>query len=370
MIKGDTTQALCFSVTGEFLTQHARDRQAERGWDDAIRFLTESLDGCTADHAMQVLRGRMRIVGDSRNDDVGLEQEEPATSAKVAAAECELYAGYVREGSTWWRPYATVTSWARRDAEPGESQGRLSRYGPVLEEKPPSGRDRAKEWRATVTKARSMHYARNPTADRAEICKGTVVLFKRVDPPPWWWEAAAGWDEALDEMRKRGWGMEELGAAQYEPDPVKHTTSPGLLMPLGFDLPDVEGSSRFDPEAVAGTLAAIRGDAPSPPNLCDPEKAQNGYILPEGQVYSCLYHGHRDLASALLREQGKESDDPEKEADRLGWIRLQRSALGGTLHGLTCRRPTDRQRHAWEEWCAFHKVDPDSLQELEPGDDL
>lgn len=58
----------------------------------------------------------------------------------------------------------------------------------------------------------------------------------------------------------------------------------------------------------------------------DPElRSGAGYVLKDGRFYPCVYMGHSALASKLSEKLGISEDDPEKGAERLGWVRVSTS---------------------------------------------
>ncbi len=58
-------RTMCFVVTGEFITEHARSLWAERCPDRAVGLLMKGLQGIDLGQAMGVLTGKSKLVGDS-----------------------------------------------------------------------------------------------------------------------------------------------------------------------------------------------------------------------------------------------------------------------------------------------------------------
>jgi hypothetical protein len=59
------SRVACFVVTGEFLTEHARQLWAESRPDRAVRLLLDGLHGINVGQVVDVLTGRRRLTGDS-----------------------------------------------------------------------------------------------------------------------------------------------------------------------------------------------------------------------------------------------------------------------------------------------------------------
>ena len=53
---------MCFTVEGEFLTDHFRGLVLEHKWEDAIEGLKNSIIGFTYDHAVSLLKGETKLI--------------------------------------------------------------------------------------------------------------------------------------------------------------------------------------------------------------------------------------------------------------------------------------------------------------------
>jgi hypothetical protein len=94
-----------FSVSGDFLTQTARDLVLSEEYDRAMNFLSQSLSGISLEQVTEVLSGASRLTG---VNDIGLEEDPDAAGYQKQLAY--IYAGRqrIRHGGsyTWWKPVA------------------------------------------------------------------------------------------------------------------------------------------------------------------------------------------------------------------------------------------------------------------------
>ncbi|UTC29742.1 hypothetical protein BAJUN_01120 [Bajunvirus bajun] len=105
-------KTVCFTVTGEFLTDFARTRVIEGRWDHGLRTLVEGLHGMTTDQAIAILKGDQKLIGDSN---VGVDMV-PDDDAEHKAAFDRLFAGvYLDSDGRVLRPYAVVSTWGPED---------------------------------------------------------------------------------------------------------------------------------------------------------------------------------------------------------------------------------------------------------------
>lgn len=105
-----STHVVHFSVSGEFITGHARDLVQEGNWRGAYDFLMDTLHGIDAQAALDIVQGTKKLTG--VND---LELEDDDCQAEVEGwlnwqfLHCIAFAGKV------FRPYGYVTSLRRDD---------------------------------------------------------------------------------------------------------------------------------------------------------------------------------------------------------------------------------------------------------------
>lgn len=108
------TARIPFRVTGEFITNFARDLVLEGKWDRALRNLMDTLHGMTYDFAIKILSGESRLIG--VNNDIELVDELQEEAAKYQKKVAWLYAGTIRlTDDICFRPYAWVSNWGPAD---------------------------------------------------------------------------------------------------------------------------------------------------------------------------------------------------------------------------------------------------------------
>lgn len=76
------TEQVSFSISGEFITDYARNRTLEGEWDSAREFLKNSLIGMTDEQAFYVITGEAKITGDSSLNNITMEQDNESEEYK------------------------------------------------------------------------------------------------------------------------------------------------------------------------------------------------------------------------------------------------------------------------------------------------
>jgi hypothetical protein len=69
-----------FTITGAFVTQHARKLWAEGHAAEALRFLMEDMEGMTEEIALLICTGKKKLVG--KNAEIGLEDDKATTDSR------------------------------------------------------------------------------------------------------------------------------------------------------------------------------------------------------------------------------------------------------------------------------------------------
>lgn len=389
-----TTQHLTFQVHGPDLVQIARDVFAERTWETALHMLQESLDGLDTDTATAILSGRKTLTG---VNDLELVDETPEVRREWEQRLADMLCGFAKFKDHWFRPYGYTDCFTGADVYNGEFTNRWT-PPPNHHGVPPAvfgGHANMGQWGAY----RSLYHARRPSDDLLTYAdidgRTTGVLWEQVLSPPFWlWPKraapigkvhgvswlggpeAADFQSALEEfltqrrLRRmtpppekfstpRTANPESGATHRSEPEDITIERLPdkGILSELAQEMI----SQGCDPDVVAGTLAAVTGrqDQTSKPEPSDVRASQSGYILRDGAFYACAYMEHRALARRLfLWAEQQDVEDPEKLAEKRGWIRLQKSATGGI--NIDCpRHPTDAQAAALVEFKWRHGIGDD-----------
>lgn len=219
-----TQHVVHFSIDGEFLANHARDRVCEGAWERALKLLTEDLEGMTHEMAIAVLKGEADLTGSSA-DEAGIGIKELPKDGKKAQEMAKqlhfLYGSAFRYREKYWKPYARVTSWGEADSLFAfEDQ-----VGHVLETT--GSRFFAdKLW----ARKRSLFYADDRVHDMLVIfpvskTQDAFILCKEAPMPPLWLDVPVGPpDRVLLDMLKNGLVLPERGEA-YRGAPVEKVCS-------------------------------------------------------------------------------------------------------------------------------------------------
>lgn len=420
-----TTHVAHFTITGEFVTEHARELCDEGAWEEGYRFLTEYVHGMDHDTAIAILSGQKRITGEAcgPKNTLALADEDETVRDEIDERYRYQWAGIVRERPHYWRPYAYVTNLGPNDLGAAEFHGNLR----VLSRKPTEvvGLRTLKSF----NEGRCCDYMNDGRNDRIEACEingsKCFTLFERVDCPPIWIKPIGChpgcWQEAVDayieshgELEERGHVQKyrhlelfdeylqreerrisdeehaaNLGALERTTEKARKLTPDEINAEveerLGRVLPEDDSErddflrqqmadqiaqlSGLDPDAIEGTMAHVfgNGDEDECPEPVDPSAdTKYGWIVPNGTFYACHYHGHSDLARRIFRFVEKMDEPPadgEKAGDDAGWVRVTKSAIGGEFKAYCTRTPTERQKRTLEDWCAWHRLDPEDVLE-------
>lgn len=319
-----------FTITGDFVTRHAREFASEGDWEKAVHFLMTSLEGINYDHAIDIVSGKKKLTG--QNSDIQLVKD--GADSKYLEHMKWLYKGHVKIKNTWYSPYAYVSSFGPKD---------------LWYDAPVSMQDLAQR--------RARFYADDRIGDLVILCRlewaedfEYNVLFKKVPPPPIWmfdeFLKRKPQDVVSDPLENRGF-MEWFGKEGFGGMFEKKDSLGGA--PVYAEIPEKE-------------------EVPAPV-VPDKEYASNfGWILPNGDFYGCEFHGHMarccDIFSDVLKEDVP--GNPEKVADDRGWLKIGttmvREFKDGEYDGLVESRYgidkplTQAQKDALFGWCTKHKV--------------
>lgn len=387
-----------FTLTGEFVTEHARDLMLEGDWEGAYRFLTEYVDGCDHDTAVAMLKGEKRIIGEAgpKGNTLELADEDPERKAEIEEDCNRLWAGTVRFRPIYLRPYAIVTNFGPRDIAAAAIYGN-EKYDSAPEDAAALAGHTVKKVRWNFN--RCCEYMNDPANDYVYIVKlpngdSHFVLFERTESTPIWWspipcrenwqeKSVAQWVEAHGDLPERGY-IQKFEDEPPTPEEISEEVD-RRLSNAADDLADrVTGSDRddflkqqmadqvarlspgLDPEAVAGTISHLfnGGEDEGPPVEDNPEDHKYGWILPDGSFYGCTFHGHADLAGRLFRYKlGMEEPpaDSVKEAMEQRWVCVSKSAVTGEFRAQYTGRPNSKQWDVLKDWAAFHQIDFETL---------
>lgn len=393
----ETVHTVGFTITGEFVTGHARDLCLyENDWEGGYRFLMQSIEGIDHNMAVDILRGEKRLIGESgygKENTLDLADEDPEVQAEIKEQMDYRWGGIIRMRPDYWRPYACVTSWGSHDV------GAASRYGNPryeTETAAPVGSARLKKW----SESRCCEYMNDPAQDRVEYLKmperhsrageTLAVLFEKVTPPPIWLTPIPPhhgcWEESVAAYDKEC-RLEERGHKQkFDDMPTKFSSeeiAEESEKRLSRTLPesDYEDTLKdqllqqveelgIDTEAAAGTIERILGsgaDDETPPVPDDPKDHNYGWITKDGEFYGCMYHHHMILAERIWKFIEKTTDEdklanPEVAGEDANWVKITKSAID-SKYKVFCKaaHPNERQMKMLNDWAAWHKQDAEEL---------
>jgi len=261
---------VCFVVTGEFITNHARNLMKE-GRPDAAMNVLDCLDGMSAGQKMDVLEGRAKLVGDS-SAGITLENDETEMPSLKKTVE-----SIVKERDQAKRE----ARWAQELA-----CGETAIVGS------PTG-------------------ARTIPRSVANL-KGNGL------------QAKYAWDDFPQP------GCEPFSAYRHGAKISGPFIRPSTLADqVEEQLDDLDMPQRMK-EAIKNKAAELDQPAPPDVDLTYVRKCQaSGWLSPDGKFYPCPYWGHENLALALVEE---EYDDHEGHGgsialERRGWVKFAKSSL-------------------------------------------
>ena len=265
------TQSVGFSITGEFITEHARrliqEGRPSKAWD----IIAGCLMGISLDQAAQVLCGRMKLEGTNEVNLVEDDPKAPEPSDFLTRLLKDADEGLrLKEALKGWRDTAGICHLCYNRPAParGSPAGLMS--------------ERVAKLMATGSGGSS---------------DAIPQLLMELFPPFSRDEEHAFWKKHTEEMRE----------LVDEAEPWSR---------IRRSLPAV-------PDAAVKALDRMLDSTPrEKPKKGDIKKNDNGWLLPDGSFYPCGFMGHGQLACDL----GVDSD---KAAEKLGWVRCGMSDMSG-----------------------------------------
>lgn len=307
-------KALCFSIDGDFLTDHCRSLWAlEDRPDHAIKTLMTGLVGITYDQTLGILEGRFKLVGNS-NDATGVRLVED-TATHIQGQKLPTLAEVTLRMKE-----------ARDEALDARADIIQITNGDTVQIPSPTGL-RSVPTRKTVYKAKDNRRVLKPGFDWEDQPvqtkeKGSKpVKYFRQEPPR---SASAGPVVSPSVI------------SQYKPRPKPFKCAQCDRM--------VSVVSSFQGKKVCHDCL---DDLSEPALVYYPEITQGcGWLSPEGWFYPCDFAQHEFLAQKLGSHQHK--------MDETGWIKVAKDASGTQhLFGFTgkARFPTVIQKKLVIDFC-------------------
>lgn len=285
IVEEDKSFVVHFDVEGKFIADLARDRVSEGAWVSALSLLRESFEGLTHEEAVAILKGESDLTG-WNSDEAGIRIVELGPDSEAALTMRErldwLYGNVFKHDGTYWKPYATVTSWGREDyyfslTYGGKrnildttSRSNSSRHRPELEH-------------------RSLYYAQDPHRDLLVVlpvlnAECREVLCERVDMPPLWFDVPQRdiADYLASRLKSKKLRLQQEGYVYREEGTEYRTENPTEEQPHPEELPAEE--------ETAGTVEAtadVRVEAQAAPAAQEPAlpEPSRGEVLERVRAY-------------------------------------------------------------------------------------
>lgn len=338
-----TAEKIGFKISGQHITDVARDLVCDGDWESAFRMLTEDVVGLGLENVYAILRGQKKLVG---YNDVELVDDEP-TSQYLEQLNF-LYGSIVRRGSEYWKPYAVVLGYSAADMKLDTLS--LNRYNSVESAVVPTtcgNTTRYYNW----CMARNTFYMDDPANDRAVNCvyKGVErsVLWKKVRSVPTWIKTHTYWQSAVDVVHD----LKEVTGGNG----INFPSDDSSLDPEVSVVDKIADNVRTDfDRAVAKFVEGFDTKT----HVID---CQNGWLSPKGVLFACEYIHHERLACAILERYHGFSGEVSAPGDallKLGYHKLQQRNWC-TLH-MNGWRVTQKQFDTIFDYIAFHDIGEES----------
>lgn len=303
----ESVEQVGFSITGEFITQQARDFWTEHSYTRALSLL-ECLIGSTFEQREAIIFGQGKLVGVNNVEfqpDNWTPPEGYCPSIKEAMRRGENYVELLR----------------RREDEAWQY-----------------ARD---NWHDTRGKKAAGYYAR---------------IVKLVGEP----RAKQIHDAVMGEMSERSQEFADSLHAKEKSKRAGNAVIDAATMARHAMAQRLEMAG-FDPTALATPEAMINRGYDKTPELDERMESVNGWLQPNGNYYACGAMEHVGCAASLLPEG---TADPEREAERLGWIKLVKSMTG--FHCMGQKKPTKKQLNKLFDYATQHQRDYEEMIQYLP----
>lgn len=318
---------VCFTITGEYITQQARNFVMEGDWQRAVDFLAKSFFDFPSDLAFAVCKGAKKLIGDSS---MGIDIADDHDEEFEKRIEW-LYAGYYVTGGRFYQPYATVDNYGENDIIPVEGKTVKRNSGRVYSQIDYS--------------YRPYHYADDPRRDLVIEVRGKndydirAALFKLVDAPPLWMREVA--------FNKPQEAFDNFVAIRGIPPVRGHQQWYG------------GGTERVAYAQVTKAFAqpmVEEEEKPEPPLVVDSTySSPYGWISPDGDFYGCQRTEHRATADALCRQLGLDDSRGESALENVGWCKVTDSCLPPFEVLILAEKGfTQAQINVIQAWCEKH----------------
>ena len=336
-----------FKISGDFITNHARNLIIEGRWEDGLHLLKDCVIGVDYETAVSILSGEKKFEGINT---LQLEDENSQTRTEWEEKIKWCFCGIVKRGSEYWRPYAYVDNWCAED---------LNRQTMMTNKH----HNHSYDGGTTLTKntvefnewaiARNNYYMDDRVNDLAtwtEINKNSVaVLWKQVRVVPPWIETHRDWQPAIDEFIQLRW-LNHRGGHTAKESKTDTQTDTQTAQETFED----EQEQRYQNEyaQVANRIHVHSLDT------------TNGWLSPEGVLIPCKYMEHDFFALVILKEIYGIDDTHSIRGDVLvnrKWVKLQ-DKMWSKLYKVDFQVTQSQYDTIWD-YCQKHKLT--MLKEIE-----
>lgn len=334
-----SVQTVSFSITGEFVTRHARDLWGEGAFTRAFKIL-DCMIGMSRQQQIEIIEGRAKLTGtnelDFEPDDWQKPDEYPDFFTAIERAESADFAELERlrkeKASDLLRNAAILTHPGRwSDSTIMSKTDEMIREAERL-----IGRTNAQELLDEI---------------RDEIEPG--VDFDE--------------DEEIGKQRVSrllgGVPEERQAFASSRPDPIAK-----LYAQAQNQMAQAALMRGVPTDAIPSADAIQNRGFDLKPELDPTMSSRSGWLLPDGKFYKCGPMEHIGLADTLLAESNPGADNLEKLAESLGWVKISHSITG--FHVSCQKKPTRRQQTKLFDYAEKHGQDYNEItRRLGLGDD-
>ena len=330
-----------FTVTGEFVTRHARDLVLEDVWEDAIRFLKTSLIGISYDQVIDILSGTHELTGENNN----ILMRHKCNVPYMEKLD-EKYGHFVYIDRKWFEPISYITSYGPPD------------WKPIAEDFKTRCRTEQdmKDMKDQIGILRSAHYVEtNKDKIYPLICpdKSThMVIFTPVEQnPPVWMDVQRSPQEAVNVAKR----LKVDGFHVRYPDFDFSDYNPGSIKTI-LSLDDSEDNVIVEDKSTLNYFKdSIQEFAPRPDTKLE---GNFGWISPTGEFYACGYGGHINASEIIIRHQYPEAAEKygntEKFLEDNNWIKI---GGGGKYNYFATKSNPTLSQHQHDtiwDWCQKH----------------
>jgi len=302
--------SVCFSITGEFITEKARDFWAEGLFSKAFDVL-ECLIGSTREQHEAILFGKAKLTGVN----------------EVA---------YVPDDWTPPKDYATVKQALQR----GEH------YSELLEIKEVNAKD-------LLQRAAKLDFDYDYASNSAEI----NILRRQA-------AKLIGKQQADELFEQELTDLEENKQAEEEHEAKMWAKKPSTLDMIAHHAKIRMELAGFDTSVMGDASTILNRGFDVKPKLCSDMSSCSGWLLPDGKFYGCQYMEHIGLACQLLESKYPDAESKyiggfEGKAEDLGWAKIAKHMTGTSI--ICKKKLTQKQRNKIFEYSEYHKLNYDTL---------